>query len=102
MEDRKAFVFVPTVESRGALIQELADAGVRATALPDAGIDVCAIREKPGFTQEQFAVRYGLDIDAVRNWETGRRVPATAACSYLRAIRANPAAVEEALWTEAA
>lgn len=102
VETRKAFVYVPKVESIDALMQELAKAGVKATALPNAGIDVRAIREKLDFTQEQFAVRYGLDVDAVRNWETGRRTPDTAAQSYLRAIRANPEAVEAALWSDAA
>ncbi len=100
--NRKAYVYVPKVESLEALTQELAKAGVKATALPNAGIDVRAIREKLDFTQEQFAVRYGLDVDAVRNWETGRRTPDTAAQSYLRAIRANPEAVEAALWSDAA
>ena len=47
-------------------------------------------------------MRYGLDVDAVRNWETGRRTPDSAALSYLRAIRANPEAVEAALWSDAA
>lgn len=98
--ERKVFVQVPKVESLAALTQELADAGVRATALPDAAIDVCAIREKLGLTQEQFALRYGLDVDAVRNWEAGRRSPDTAAQSYLRAIDADPAAVEAALWRQ--
>ena len=94
----KAFVLVPKVESPDALKRELAAAGVRAVALPDAAIDVGAIREKLGLTQEQFAVRYGLDINAVRNWERGRRTPDTAAQSYLRAIDASPAAVQAALW----
>lgn len=100
VEDRKSFVYVPKVESLDALTQELAKAGVAATALPNAGIDVRALRDKLDLTQEQFAVRYGLDVDAVRNWETGRRTPDTAAQSYLRAIRANPEAVEAALWSD--
>jgi DNA-binding transcriptional regulator YiaG len=99
--DRRAFVLVPKVESLDALTQELAGAGVRAVALPDASIDVRAMREKLGLTQEQFAVRYGLDIDAVRNWERGRRTPDTAAASYLRAIGADPEAVQTALWDAA-
>jgi len=98
MVEQRAFVLVPKVESLTALTQELADAGVRAIALPDAAIDVRAMREKLGLTQEQFAVRYGLDIDAVRNWERGRRTPDTAAQSYLRAIGADPEAVQAALW----
>ncbi|HVC63801.1 MAG TPA: helix-turn-helix domain-containing protein [Acetobacteraceae bacterium] len=100
--NHKAFVYVPKVESLDALTQELAKAGVKATALPNAGIGVRAIREKLDLTQEQFAVRYGLDVGAVRNWESGRRTPDTAAQSYLRAIRANPEAVEAALWSDAA
>jgi putative transcriptional regulator len=96
--ERSAFVLVPKVESLEALTQELAAAGVRATALPDAAVDVRAMRERLGLTQEQFAVRYGLDIDAVRNWERGRRTPDTAAASYLRAIDADPDAVQAALW----
>lgn len=94
----RVFVLVPTVELLAALTQELVEAGVRATALPDAAIDVRAIRDRLGLTQEQFAVRYGLDIDAVRNWEHGRRTPDTAARSYLRAIASAPDAVEAALW----
>jgi putative transcriptional regulator len=99
--NRKAFVYVPKVESLDALTQELAKVGVKATALPNSEIDVRAIREDLDFTQELFAVRYGLDVDVVRNWETGRLTPDTAAQSYLRAIRANPEAVETALWSDA-
>jgi len=99
VEHRKAFVYVPKVESLEALQQELAEAGVRATVQPRAGIDVRALRDKLGMTQEQFAIRYGLEIEAVRNWETGRRTPDTAAQSYLRTIAAIPEAVEEALWS---
>jgi putative transcriptional regulator len=98
--ERRAFVLVPKVESIETLTRELAEAGVRAIALPDAAVDVRAMRERLGMTQEQFAVRYGLDIDAVRNWERGRRTPDTAAASYLRAIDADPDAVQAALWGE--
>jgi DNA-binding transcriptional regulator YiaG len=100
--ERRVFVLVPKVESLAALTQELAEAGVRAIALPDAAVDVGAIRDKLGLTQEQFAVRYGLDVDAVRNWERGRRTPDTAAQSYLRAIDAEPEVVEAALWGQGA
>ncbi|HME24837.1 MAG TPA: hypothetical protein VKI44_26495 [Acetobacteraceae bacterium] len=34
----------------------------------------------------------------MRNWERGRRRPDTAAQSYLRAIGADPEAVQAALW----
>lgn len=61
-------------------------------------IDVKAIRQRLDLTQEQFAMHYGLELDAVRNWEHGRRKPDTAAQSYLRAISNDPAGVEAALW----
>ncbi len=102
LTERKVFVLVPKVASLDTLIQELAEAGVRAMALPQTTADIAALREKLGLTQEQFAVRYGLDVDAVRNWEHGRRTPDTAAQSYLRAIEAAPEAVEAALWGQPA
>ena len=99
VEHRKAFVHVPKVPSLAALQRDLAEAGIRASVLPNASIDVRAIRDRLGLTQEQFAIRYGLEIEAVRNWETGRRTPDTAAQSYLRTIAAMPDAVEAALWS---
>ena len=56
-----------------------------------------AIREGLALSQEQFALRYALDVDAVRNWERGRRQPDRAARSYLRVIAREPALVAEAL-----
>jgi putative transcriptional regulator len=47
-------------------------------------------------TQEQFALRYGLDLDAVRNWEHKRRTPDLAAQSYLRVIERMPQEASEA------
>jgi putative transcriptional regulator len=48
-------------------------------------------------TQEQFARRFGLELDAVRNWEYGRREPDAAARSYLTVIEKAPDAVQQAL-----
>jgi putative transcriptional regulator len=101
--EKRAFILVPKVEAMDALTADLAQAGVRATATPDAcTIAVKDLRERLGLTQEQFALRYALDIDAVRNWEHGRRKPDTAAQSYLRAISGDPEAVEAALWKQPA
>jgi putative transcriptional regulator len=94
----RAYLRVPTVEDEAALVRELAEAGVVAIpAAPPETADVRAVRNKLGLTQEQFALRYGLDLDAVRNWEHGRRRPDTAARSYLRVIERDPRLVEEAL-----
>ena len=99
--DRKVFVTIPRVESFEILSEELGKAGVAFTALPDACPDVKATRERLDLTQEQFALRYGLDLDALRNWEHGRRTPDTAARSYLLAIDRAPEAMEAALWGRA-
>jgi putative transcriptional regulator len=99
--DRKVFVTIPQVESNEVLTDELAQAGVAATTLPGACPNVKATRERLGLTQEQFALQFGLDLDALRNWEHGRRTPDTAARSYLLAIDHDPTAIETALWGSA-
>jgi len=60
-------------------------------------VDVRKLRERLGLTQEQFSLRFGLELDAVRNWEYGRREPDAAARSYLAVIDKDPEAVQEAL-----
>ena len=98
VEHKQAFILIPKLESFEALAAELLAAGVRATSATRDEVDVKAIRERLELTQEQFALHYGLELDAVRNWEHGRRKPDTAAKSYLRAIGNDPAGVEAALW----
>lgn len=98
--DKRAFVLVPRVESLAALVADLARAGIKGSTAGSGDIDVRGTRERLGLTQEQFALRFGLDLAALRNWEHGRRKPDTAAQSYLRAISGNPRAVEAALWTQ--
>jgi DNA-binding transcriptional regulator YiaG len=94
----RAYLRLPTVENAATLADELRAAGVIATpAAPPETVDVRAIRDRLGLTQEQFALRYGLDLDAVRNWEHGRRRPDTAARSYLRVIAREPERVAEVL-----
>ena len=65
-----------------------------------AAIDVKRIRRKLGLTQAAFANAYGLSLDAVKNWETGRRVPDRSATTLLTIIERNPKAVIKALRQE--
>jgi DNA-binding transcriptional regulator YiaG len=97
VEHGDAAVTVPTVESLAVLMAELDAAGVRATAIARSPVDVRAIRQRLGLSQEQFAIRYGLDLAALQNWEQGRTSPDTATTSYFRAIAARPVEVAEAL-----
>jgi putative transcriptional regulator len=60
-------------------------------------IDVRAIRGRLGLTQQQFAVRFGFNINTLRHWEQGRRVPEGPTRAYLMVIDREPQAVQKAL-----
>ncbi len=60
-------------------------------------VDVAAIRKRLGLSQAAFAARFGFKLDAVQNWEQGRRRPEGAARAFLRVIEREPAAVRRAL-----
>ena len=60
-------------------------------------IDIRAIRNKLGMSQRQFAASFGFGLDAVQNWEQGRRRPEGAARAFLTVIDREPDAVRRAL-----
>ena len=60
-------------------------------------MDVVAIRKRLGLSQADFAAQFGFKLDAVQNWEQGRRRPEGAARAFLRVIEREPAAVQRAL-----
>jgi putative transcriptional regulator len=60
-------------------------------------VDVAAIRNRLGLSQAEFAARFGFKLDAVQNWEQGRRRPEGAARALLRVIEREPEAVQRAL-----
>ena len=60
-------------------------------------VDVAAIRKRLGLSQGEFAARFGFKLDALQNWEQGRRRPDGAARAFLRVIEKEPAAVRRAL-----
>jgi putative transcriptional regulator len=62
-----------------------------------AEIDVAAMRQKLGLTQEEFAIRFGFTFARVRDWEQNRSVPDGAVRAYLKVIEREPKAVERAL-----
>ena len=99
VETGRAYAELPVVEDVGAVVEELAAHGIAAQASEAPAVDVRALRERIGQTQEQFALRYKLDVSAVRNWEQGRTVPDAAARNYLRIIEVDPQAVERMVWS---
>jgi putative transcriptional regulator len=95
LENGRVFVDLPTVEDVQVLIAELAAAGIAAAHIqPDPTVNVRELRERLQLTREQFAIRYGLEVETLRNWETGKREPDTTARSYLRAIANAPEQLE--------
>jgi putative transcriptional regulator len=94
-------VDVPTVENLWLLANELSEAGFRVERVISTGaMDVAALlltlRDRLELTQEQFARRYNLDPDSIRNWEQGRSKPDRATVSYLNVIARHPEVAADA------
>lgn len=64
--------------------------------LPES-INVREIRKRLHFSQGRFANAFGLSVDAVRHWESGRRSPEAAARALLLVIAHDPQVVMRAL-----
>jgi len=64
---------------------------------PDAIEDVRALRIRLGLSQEAFAARFGFSVDAIRQYESHRRVPTGPVRTLLRVIAREPDAVIRAL-----
>ena len=60
-------------------------------------VQVKAIREATGLTQESFAKRIDVAVGTLRNWEQGRRDPEGPARALLRALHNDPKHVLAAL-----
>ena len=60
-------------------------------------LDVKAIREATGLTQEAFAARYGFNLARLRDLEQKRTRPDSVVRAYLLVIKKNPEAVKKAL-----
>jgi putative transcriptional regulator len=48
------------------------------------------VRRQTGLTQAAFALRIGVPIDTIRNWEQGKRLPAGPAKALLKVIHRTP------------
>jgi len=60
-------------------------------------VDVKRIRTGLKMTQARFSSTFGFSLDAVKNWEIGRRTPESAARVLLTVIEREPLAVLRAL-----
>ena len=84
------------LEDAIAIARGEADPATHRVHVP-AEVDVKAIRRKLGMTQAEFARSFGFGLDAVQNWEQGRRRPEGAARAFLKVIDREPDAVRRAL-----
>ena len=66
-----------------------------------ADIDVLKIRQSLGLTREAFAMRFGLEVGTVRDWEQRKRRPEGPARVLLTVIKNEPDAVTRSLTTNA-
>ena len=90
VEEGEALVNVPMVERLATLVGDLRAAGFVATKLASDPVDVRVIRDGLGLSQEQFALRFNLDLATLQNWEQGRYAPDRASANYLRVIARRP------------
>jgi putative transcriptional regulator len=84
------------MEQALAFIEGTADESQYVVHIPPE-IDIKAIRGRLGMTQQEFADRFDFNINTLRHWEQGRRVPDGTARAYLRVIDREPEAVQKAL-----
>jgi DNA-binding transcriptional regulator YiaG len=76
------------------LVSELAELGVTAHAIEPPQSDVRRVRERLGLSQAEFALRFGLELATVQNWEQGRYRPDPAAQLALKIIDSHPDVVD--------
>lgn len=60
-------------------------------------LNVKAIREKTGMSQQSFCATFGISIGTLRHWEQGLRTPRGVARVLLKVVDQDPQAVIKAV-----
>ena len=60
-------------------------------------INVKAVREKTGMSQQKFCATFGISMSTLRHWEQGLRSPRGPARVLLKVVEHNPKAIIEAI-----
>jgi DNA-binding transcriptional regulator YiaG len=77
---------------------EMAALGAKVYFIKAPPVDVKNVRAKFGISQAEFAVRFGLELDTIQNWEQGRyEGPDRSALLLLKIIEQYPQVVEAVL-----
>lgn len=97
LADRETVAVELHADSSRRLLSELAALGVKAHAVEPLQTDVRRIRERLGLSQAEFALRFGLELATVQNWEQERYRPDPAAQLALKMIDSHPDLVDAVL-----
>jgi DNA-binding transcriptional regulator YiaG len=89
-----------TADDVANLLANLARFGIHAAIIRPPSIDAKAVRESLSLSQAEFAIRFGLELDTIQNWEQSRNTPDPAAKLLLGIIQASPEIVERVLTQE--
>jgi DNA-binding transcriptional regulator YiaG len=84
-------------EDAPTLISAFSDLGVKASPIVPPDVDAKSVRERLGLSQAEFALRFGLELDTVQNWEQERYRPDPAARLLLSIIDRDPKLVDSVL-----
>jgi DNA-binding transcriptional regulator YiaG len=76
---------------------ELLEAGVKPALIEYPSADVKRVREHLGYSQSEFALRYGIEIDTLQNWEQHRSDPDRPTQLLLKLIESHREIVEKFL-----
>ncbi len=60
-------------------------------------MNVKAIREKTGMSQQKFCATFGISLGTLRHWEQGLRAPRGPARVLLKVVQHNPKAIIKAI-----
>jgi putative transcriptional regulator len=85
-----AVLLVPELDGMATLARDLGPFGVEAGPRRTEPVNVADIRRQLQLSQEEFALRFNLDLATLRGWEQGRRTPDLAARNYLKVIAHAP------------
>jgi DNA-binding transcriptional regulator YiaG len=102
LADRESVAAELHARDRGKLLSALSALGVRAQVIQVPEADVRAVRERFGLSQAEFAIRFGLELDTVQNWEQGRHRPDPPTQLLIKVIELHPEIVEAVLAGKAA
>jgi putative transcriptional regulator len=91
LRDGREFPLVPAMATSSLLTKS------STSAAPDMAPAVRDLRRRARLTQQEFAVRLGVPVETIRNWEQGKRMPRGPARALLAVIAHAPDTVFAAL-----